>query len=102
MFGDKRRTLSLDDLYADKKKNGESDAKISDFKGKKHRGRKKMDPELKAQHVDITLYPQVIRDIDDAVAALQGRGIPMSRSKLLTKAFYKLKESDFKDIKPFE
>jgi hypothetical protein len=100
MFDDRPRTLKLDDLYADKSQTDDSNAKISDFKGKK-RGRKKANPATKAKHVDITLYPQVLRDIDEAVKDLQKRGIMMSRSRLLTVCFYKQKEHGFDDFKPY-
>ena len=100
MFEDRPRPLKLDDLYADKEKTDDSNAKISDFKGNK-RGRKKADPAVKAKHVDITLYPQVLRDIDEAVKDLQKRGVMMSRSRLLTVCFYREKEKGFEDIKPY-
>ena len=100
MFEDRPRPLKLDDLYADKQKSGDKEAKLQDFKPKK-RGRKKADPAIKAQHVDITLYPQVLKEIDEAIKELQERGIMMSRSRLLTVGFYKLKEKGFDDIKPY-
>lgn len=101
MFDERPRPLSLDDLYAEKGKSDISNSKISDFKKQKKRGRKKAAPETKAKHVDITLYPTVIGDIDKVIAELQKKGIIMTRSRLLTLGFYKLKDDGIDKIRQF-
>lgn len=101
MFDNRPRPLSLDDLYAEKEESDVSNSKISDFKEPKKRGRKKADPTTKAKHVDITLYPKVLEDIDAAIEELRQKGIIMTRSKLLTLGFYKLKDEGYDNIRPY-
>ena len=89
--------LTLDDLYPQKKQE-----KVVEKTLTKKKGRKKANPNLKAKHIDITLYPKVIQDIDETIEKLAKKGIIMTRSKLLTRCFYRVQELEgLENIKQF-